>query len=323
METSLSGALVAQAAGTATMPLVVQCNSPASLTEWGHAHRAWVDAALIEHGAILFRGFAVRTAPEFGECAQALCGTLLDYMYQSTPRTQVSQQIYTATEYPAAASIPQHNENAYQRAWPMRLLFGCLQVAAEGGETPLARSVDVTARIGRDLVDEFQERKVMYVRNYGDHVDLPWQTSFQTTSPAEVNTYCDAHGITCEWLPDEHLRTSQICQGVATHPATGNLLFFNQAHLFHPSSLGPDRHAAMLQVFGEAGLPRNARFGDGGEIDAPTLDRIRTAHATEAHPFGWENGDVLLVDNMLVSHGRQAFKGARTVLVAMGDRYPA
>jgi alpha-ketoglutarate-dependent taurine dioxygenase len=319
MESLLTAVHVTDTASLGMLPFIVQRDSSASLVEWAGEYRDWIETAVTEYGAILFRGFDVRTPPQFAECAQALCRTLVDYMYQSTPRTPVAQRIYTATEYPPAMAIPQHNENAYQRAWPLKLIFGCLQAAAEGGATPLARSADVTRRIGRELVEEFRRRRVMYVRNYGDGVDVTWETTFQTSSPADVDAYCAAHAITCEWLPGERLRTTQVCHGVATHPVTGAALWFNQAHLFHPSSLGPERHEALLEVFGESGLPRTARFGDGGEIEAATLDHIRRAYEAEAQLFGWQNGDVLLVDNMLVSHGRQPFTGPRNVVVAMGD----
>jgi len=36
--------------------------------------------------------------------------------------------------------------------------------------------------------------------------------------------------------------------------------------------------------------------------------------------FPWETHDVLLLDNMLVCHGRKPYKGERTILVAMGDQ---
>ena len=33
----------------------------------------------------------------------------------------------------------------------------------------------------------------------------------------------------------------------------------------------------------------------------------------------WHVGDLLMVDNILNAHGREAFSGARKILVAMGD----
>ena len=42
------------------------------------------------------------------------------------------------------------------------------------------------------------------------------------------------------------------------------------------------------------------------------------AFQAEARQFDWQAGDVMLVDNMLASHARRPFTGARRVLVSMG-----
>jgi alpha-ketoglutarate-dependent taurine dioxygenase len=233
----------------------------------------------------------------------------------------MDQGVYTATEYLAHLAIPMHCECAYQRDWPMKLVFGCLQPATTGGETPLARTARVTDRIDPLIVQMFRDRGVLYVRNYGQGVDLPWENVFQTTSRAEVDAYCRREGIDVEWLPDDRLRTRQVCQGVARHPRTGQTLFFNQAHLFHISSVDEETRSSMLDLFDEADLPRNAFFGDGSRIDEPILENIRAAFAAESVAFQWEQGDVLLVDNMLVAHGRRPFTGPRQVLVSMGEPF--
>lgn len=304
--------------GAAALPHVVHAERPTPPERWVEDHREWIDAALLEHGAILFRGFGVDSADRFQVAAPALCGDLLPYVHRSTPRTSIGRHMYTATEFRADADIPMHNENAFQRSWPMRLAFCCIRPAESGGQTPLARSAAVTARIDPSIVRTFAERGVMYVRNYGHGIDLPWETAFQTSSPAEVEAYCRREQIDCEWLPEGCLRTRHVCQGVAVHPATGQQLWFNQAHLFHVSSLGREQQETMLELFGEANLPRHAYFGDGGRIEETLLQEVRCAYAAERVMFEWQRGDVLLVDNMIVAHGRTPFRGERTVLVAMG-----
>jgi len=47
------------------------------------------------------------------------------------------------------------------------------------------------------------------------------------------------------------------------------------------------------------------------------LDEIRDVYRCHAVQFPWQNGDVMMLDNMLVAHGRTPFKGARKILVAM------
>lgn len=282
-------------------------------------HRAALQALLTRAGGVLFRGFGV-TEAEFADVVGALCEPL-PYVYRSTPRTEVGERIYTATEYPAAREIPMHCENAYQRDWPLRLFFFCARAALRGGETPLADVSRVTDVLDPALVDRFARKQVMYIRNYRPGLDLPWQTVFQTSERSEVERYCVAHDIAWEWLDGDALRTRQVCDALATHPVTGRRTWFNQAHLFHVSSLpGPVRDA-MLAVYAPDELPRHALFGDGSPIDEADLAQIRAAFAAHTVMFPWHTGDVLILDNMAFAHGRRPFEGERRVLVAMGDAF--
>lgn len=278
-------------------------------------------AYLVTHGALLFRGFGVENAATFGRFLDAISEQRLDYMYRSTPRQTVGDRVFTSTVYPSALEIPLHQENAYQREWPMKLALCCLVPASVGGETPLADMRKVTARLSDGLLDRFENLGVRYVRHYHEGTDLPWQTVFQTEDRKILASYCESHEIEHEWLNQNTLRTTQRCHGVARHPVTKERLFFNQAHLFHVSNLGDAGARALIEVFGADQLPRNAMYGDGTEIDASDLQTIRNAFVAEAVVFPWQAGDVVLVDNMQVAHGRRAFKGKREVLAAMSDPF--
>ena len=62
---------------------------------------------------------------------------------------------------------------------------------------------------------------------------------------------------------------------VIDHLRTGEPVWFNQANLFHMSNLQPEVRRELLAEFGEAGLPRNAFYGDGSRIDDDDLDTVR------------------------------------------------
>ncbi len=66
------------------------------------------------------------------------------------------------------------------------------------------------------------------------------------------------------------------------------------------------------------GIPRNSFFGDGTPFEEDTMNTIRRIYEEEMVSIPWESGDIAIVDNMLVHHGRNPFQGERWVLISMG-----
>ena len=176
---------------------------------------------------------------------------------------------------------------------------------------------EIFNNIPTQIRQRFIERKVMYVRNYGKGLDLDWQNVFQTNDKSVLKSYCDRAGIELEWISENHLRTRQVCPAIATHPITQEKLWFNQAHLFHISSLPVNIRESLLSMMSEQDLPRNAFYGDGTSIEDSVIEEINDIYRQEAIAFPWQAGDILMLDNMLFAHGRNPFIGSRKVLVGM------
>jgi len=286
-----------------------------SLLDHAAGLRGRIEATLDAVGGVLLRGFTVPTVDSFREFAASFGHSLLSYEFASTPRSVVTQGIYTSTEYPAHQHIPLHSEQAYTREWPMKIWFHCVTAAPVGGGTPIADNRAVYERMAANIRDRFAAG-IVYVRNYGDF-DVPWQKVFGTDNRNDVEMFCRRTQIDCEWLPGGELRTRQHCQGIERHPKTGEPLWFNQAHLFHISNLQPEVRETLVDVLGLENIPRNVYFADGTPIPDAMLDEIRGVLDEQAVIFPWQPGDVLMLDNMRVSHARTPFKGPRKVVVAM------
>ncbi len=270
-------------------------------------------------GAVIFRGFHINSLEQFHQFAAGFGYSLLPYDFGSTPRSHVADGIYTSTEYPQSHHIPLHNEQSYTREWAMKLWFYCVTPSLSGGSTPLADSRNIYSKLDPSLRDHFISKGLMYVRNYGNGLDVPWQKVFNTKDRGTVKSFCEQKGIVCEWKEDGELRTRQICQVVERHPTTGATVWFNQAHLFHISSLDPKLRAMLLSIVDTADLPRNVYYADGREIEDDKLNEIRRVINECTIHFSWKKNDILLIDNMLIAHGRTPFIGDRKVLVAMAE----
>jgi alpha-ketoglutarate-dependent taurine dioxygenase len=290
-------------------------------SDWLQAQHSWLEQRLLEHGAVLFRGFPIEGSTGFADWVHRLSTEdLLPYQFRSTPRTAVSGHIYTSTEYPSDQLIPQHNEQSYTSQWPLKIYFFCDTPPDYRGETPICDSRLVYQLMPADIRAAFASKGIRYLRNYSE-LDLDYREVFGSADPAEIGRQCRLLGIEYSWSAQGRLSTAQTLPAVRQHPVTGQWLWFNQAHLFHVSARGPEVAEALIDSYGLAALPRHACFGDGSEIPADYIRRINQVFAQCQQSFPWQKNDLLYMDNMLAAHGRRDFRGARKILVAMTHLY--
>lgn len=69
--------------------------------------------------------------------------------------------------------------------------------------------------------------------------------------------------------------------------------------------------------------PPTYRLEDGSELDKETLEAVAELAEKHTQELRWRNGDVLILDNKRVMHGRRAILGAehdRQLIIGMGNR---
>ena len=109
----------------ARLPLLVEPETPeesdfTSLCGWAGSERSWIDAQLLERGALLLRSFKVTTPRHFARLCGELGGSLMNYAGGDSPRRAVQDKVYTSTEFPPHLEIYLHNELSYAGSWPSR-----------------------------------------------------------------------------------------------------------------------------------------------------------------------------------------------------------
>ncbi|GAA4548797.1 TauD/TfdA family dioxygenase [Amycolatopsis samaneae] len=302
------------------LPFVIErATADPALTEFLTTRRAAVREVLTHHGAVLLRSFDVEGTGEFERVVRALSGAPLDYTERSSPRTRLSGNVYTSTDYPPAEEIFLHNENSYQARWPRTLYFHCAEPPETGGATPLADIRRVHDAIDSRVRAEFARRRWMVVRNFHPGFGTRWDTAFGTADRDAVDEYCERNGLTTEWLDGGGLRTRAVRDAIHRHPVTGAPVWFNHVAFFHNTTQPEDVRDGLLELFDEANLPTNTYFGDGGRIPDEVVEHLRSCYRAARVRFDYHRGDVLVVDNMRAAHGREPFTGPRRVAVAMAE----
>lgn len=275
------------------------------------------EGGLSRQGAVLFRGFQIESVPAFSRVASLLCGDPF-VNYGDLPHSGIVEGVYRTSPYPADESILLHGEGAHLSRWPGRMAFFCQHSPEQGGETTL---LDV--RTMWDLLDEsfrvaLEDKGISYWRHFHPGVDQPWEAVFQTTDREKVESICEAEGIRWQWTGASSLRTTMTVPARLPHPASQEKLFFHQIFLFHPACLPTEVRRSLETIFAPEMLPRNVTFGDGTPMQDDAVLAFKEACEERAFRIPWSPGDVALLDNVRVCHGRRPFHGERRILVGMG-----
>lgn len=340
---------------TAQLPLVIEPEAGAAtdasaLEAWCRAERATIEALLLRHGALLFRGFGLTDALSFERAALALADDLKNQYLGTSPRNARSTYTFTASELPAHYPIMQHCEMSFLPSAPTRLFFCCTEAPSCGGETPLADCRNVWRDLRPEVRDAFEARGVRIVRNYGppgggSRLD-PWQLKgwpdvFGTTDRAEVEAIAAREGTRCEWRPDGGVRLVREQPAWIAHPETGDRIWFNHCQVFHGDAARHEYRriarrrlqarsvgvAALLEtltaVRGVVKRPEDyathCTYGDGTEIPSDHVAHLIDVFWDNMVFPRWRRGDLVMIDNFRVSHGRMPFRGPREILVAFTE----
>jgi len=323
------------------LPGLVEAAPEAEICSFAREHRSAIRSALLEHGALLFRGFDVTEPSQFEDFIRAVDLPLMDYPRGGSPRTRLRGQIFTSTDTRPDFPIPVHAEMSYTNIYPQGIVFGCATPAAEGGETPLVDLRRILARIPEPAVAELERRELQYIQivplEATPILTRTWPDMFGTRDHREVERIATEQNNECTWLEDGSLRLRARVPAFRKHPKTGERVWFNQAPFWLGSMSeelaelatsgetleAPDReenpahHASKANDASKASKALDCRYADGGALPSELFGEIRESIRELTVAFPWQRGDLMLIDNLRVGHGRTTFKGERRILAAL------
>jgi hypothetical protein len=222
--------------------------------------------------------------------------------------------VYVSTTYPEDQIIQMHSESSYAPIHPERIVFCCITPAELKGETPIADNRVILTHLSEATKNKFYEKGIMYRRNLNGLLGLNWQEVFQTADKAYVEEECNKTNMRFQWTGDDSLVLEWEKRAIWKHPVSNELVWFNHGLFFNKYMQDEE---VLNSVGSYKDLPNDTFFGDGTEISRQEIEEIRIAYKKSTVEFPWEKGDVLFLDNMLFSHGRNPYKGARKIIVSI------
>ena len=279
------------------------------------------------------RNCGVKSPEEFRSVITMILGSKpIDYRGEGS-RHQVIEGVYTSTEAPSEYKIPLHHELSCTKNPPRYISFYCeVEPLAETGQTILAKTESVNSAIASipTLWEAFDGKTLRYISRHPCAGSLfckinpthkPWQEMFETNDPLEVERICKEEGFEYEWS-SEWIEVRRLIP--ALRQADEHFPFsywFNQAHLYHPN---PRMHGGYLKDFfvhliyiDPSTRPYDIAFADGSEIPQEVIYEIYDILDSQTIKFNWKEGDVLILDNFKMMHGRAPYKGKRRILAAL------
>jgi alpha-ketoglutarate-dependent taurine dioxygenase len=297
---------------------------------WVTSHKDSLDAWLLAYGAIFFRGFPLPDSLAFNEFLSCYPDHDGGYSGGTTQRGAVVGRVMEATVAPSDRFIPMHQEMAYSPRFPSKLAFYCELPPTKGGETPFCDMRRLTHALPGALRDSVRTCGLLYKRHFRnpdyetgvpdlDIVHRTWQEAFQTGDRTEVERQVRLLGSEFEWV-DNGLLVWNPSAGFVTHPVTGESVWFNSigGYGFNRAVLGDKLGALYEQYYDESRpLPMWATYGDGEKIPAATIAPLYRITEQLQSAIPWRQGDVVLLDNILVGHARNPYEGERKIRVSL------
>ncbi len=302
-------------------PLVYACETAeaelAQVHTWIVQNKTLLLQQLTEHGAILFRGLPVNSDLDFDSFIQGF--GLKNFTYaeslSNAVRRNRTERVFTANEAPADVSIYLHHEMAQTPIYPSKLFFYCEQAAESGGATPLCRS-DILLQELRKRAAEFvkacEEKGVRYSNVMPGNDDpesgqgRSWRSTLSTEDRSTAEDKLRKLGYDWQWLDHDSLRVTTAVLPAVRETDNGRQVFFNQ----------------LIAAFRGWKDTRNEseksiRFGDDSAISLEAMATAIELGDELTFDIPWQTGDIALVDNFLVMHGRRPFSGQRRVLASL------
>ncbi|WP_420474265.1 TauD/TfdA family dioxygenase [Noviherbaspirillum sp. ST9] len=290
-------------------------------TEIAHACREMIDSHLPARGAILLRGLPLETTRDFNHFLELLDYPPFGYEGGIAVRNRTDKLVYEASQEHADITMTPHNEMAYLKRFPRKIFFFCEAAAPDGGEVPI-NDVRLTAQMLKpELLSEFRAKGIRYTRRLHEgnsSAEIGWRQTFQVEDRGTLEAILLRAGYEFAWGRNGDLRYSYCNPAFVRHPDTGEELWFNQVTELHGSYW--QEHPLFEQLNLElADCPANTTYGDGTPIPTEVIEHIRGAIWQTSRGVRMQVGDVLVLDNVTVQHGRMSYHGFRRHAVSLTD----
>ncbi|EAW10014.1 TauD/TfdA family dioxygenase [Aspergillus clavatus NRRL 1] len=294
------------------------------------AQNGTLTAALARHGTLLFRGLPIHNATDFSRFAHAFGYRPHEIIGIVVDRPVLAPNVAPASEAPKDVLIYNHNESPQVPHAPEYIFFYGHRVPARGGESPISSSLELFHRAQLEIPELIQQladkgilSRVVYKKEpayvggsslrqaFGKEVQEGDDEATQRRKmEAQIARYGRGKFTTWEWTEDGLVVTHRL-PAIRTQPRTNLPSLFTGLAAYY-KNMTVNNHGGRRNLTQQL-------YGDGTPIPEEHLaqlvqitDDIRVLHK-------WEQGDILVFDNVIAQHGREPWEGDQKDRVVMAS----
>ncbi len=294
-----------------------------------------------QQGALLVQDTGLKSIREYSEFLSSVGYRNHSYLGGSSPRTDQGGSVYTATEIPADITIPIHQEMSYLNSMPDYISFFCEDPPQNDQKTNLIGDMrKFTDRLPVELKNRYKGKRSSLRRmlpptgkNTGFYrAKKSWQETLGTNNREKALAIAGQKGWKLSWTDNDFLEIIQEpVPFFRTHPIHGEI-WCTQALSYQPMTrrltAKKDGRTEDLQLLDSAldNAPEtiDQMIMENGSSVPPKDSRIWFEISLEIQtPYALRQGDIIILDNILMAHGRSQFTGPRRIFTALGDRRSA
>lgn len=236
-------------------------------------------------GVLLFRGFATN-AEIFTKFTNKFSKNFMDYTGGVFNRRVINGDSTLLSVNDFNHEIKLHGEMYYQKNIPLMLWFFCAHPASQDGETVVCDGKRFFEELSQSLKELFSQKKLKYRGHLSKET---WKKQYKTDDLRVVEQVCKRNDVHIEINEDESIDIHYICSPI------------------HPSSSGEYMVFINSLLPAKTMSPNSVSFDDGSEIADEVMSELNEIAGKIAVEICWEKGDILMVDNTRIMHGRRAF----------------
>ena len=237
------------------------------------------------YGVLIFRGFE-NSVDTFTNFTNSLSKDFRDYTGGVFNRRVINGNATVLSVNDFNDEIKLHGEMYYQQDIPLMLWFFCAHPASQDGETILCDGRQFFNELSNPLKKLFSNKKLKYIAHLNKE---SWHKRFKTDDLAVVVQICKSNDLLLQINEDESINLQYICPAVHPSRCGKYPTFIN--------SLLPAKHRYQNTVY----------FEDDSEITDDIVSELNEVAERITTEISWKKGDILMVDNTRIMHGRRAF----------------